>query len=76
MLRLSSGSCMLRLRAQAQHWIMHAQAWAQAQAQLQRKRRPYLTFNIDIEHWRSTLAFNIDTARHGSILTRINLDTF
>ena len=27
-------------RAQAQHWIMHAQAWAQAQAQaqLQRKR--------------------------------------
>ena len=24
--------------AQAQHWIMHAQAWAQAQ--LQRKRRP------------------------------------
>ena len=24
--------------AQAQHWIMHAQAWAQAQAQLQRKR--------------------------------------
>ena len=24
--------------AQAQHWIMHAQPWAQAQAQLQRKR--------------------------------------
>ena len=33
--------------AQAQHWIMHAQAWAQAQAQaqLQRKRRPF-----DIQH--------------------------
>ena len=26
--------------AQAQQWLMHAQAWAQTQAQLQRKRRP------------------------------------
>ena len=36
-------------RAQAQHWIMHAQArpQAQAQAQLQRKRRLTLAFNIE-----------------------------
>ena len=35
--------------AQAQHWIMHAQAWAQAQveAQLQRKRhKPLLSLSM------------------------------
>ena len=47
--------------AQAQQWLMHAQAWAQAQhwimhaqpqaqAQLQRKLRPTLAFNIDIQY--------------------------
>ena len=55
-------------RAQAQHWIMHAQP--QTQVQLQRKR------HIGIQYWRSTLTFNIDTARYGSILTWINHDMF
>ena len=37
--------------AQAQHWIMHAQAWAQAQAQLQRKRlAPLGMLTFDIQH--------------------------
>ena len=64
MLKLSSGSCMLRLGLRL--------SIGSCMLRLGLRLRLRLSFRGS---GHSTLTSNIDTARHGSILTRINHDT-